>query len=591
MRVLLTGAFGNIGVSALEALLAQGHDVTCFDVKTRANVKKARRFKGKVEIVWGDLRSAEDIAPAARHQDVVVHLAFVIPTYSVTGVGSEERPGWAWDINVGGTRNLLEALQALPERPRFIFASSLHVYGRTQHQPPPRTAADPVQATDHYTRHKIACERMVKASGLDWAILRFGAALPLSLRLDVGLFDVPLDNRMEFAHTRDVGLAVANAVGSDEVWGKVLLIGGGPRCQFRFREIVTRLLDAMGVGMLPEEAFSTVPFATDWMDTAESQDILRYQTRGFDDYIEEMVSLLGYRRHLIRAFRPLVRRWLLNKSSHYGLADWKGKVAVVTGASSGIGAATATALAKRGLKVVLVARRKNRLDSLAAEIRADGGDAVAIPADLSDEQERVRVYQEARSAYGQADVLVNSAGFGWYGFGIDMPWPLAHRMMEVNAAAVVHLTHLFLRDMKARGGGHVINIGSVVGRLPSQGVALYSATKSFVEAFTTALHRELRRTKVHVSVVNSGAVADTEFYKSASALAGAGRMPAERFGVRPEVVADRIWGLLRKPRRAIFVPRFLGLVPLVEFYFGWLMDRLGPVLLKRQAEAVENHAL
>jgi len=589
MRVLLTGAFGNIGVSTLEALLEQGHAVTCFDVKTRANAKRARRFKNRVKVVWGDLRNPEDVAQAVRGHDVVVHLAFVIPTYSVTGVGCEERPDWAWEINVGGTRHVIEALQALPEPPRLIFASSLHVYGRTQENPPPRTVADPVQATDHYTRHKIACERMVKASGLEWTILRFAAALPLSLRLDVGLFDVPLDNRMEFVHTRDVGVAVANAVSSEEVWGKILLIGGGPRCQLRFREIATRLLDAMGIGMLPEEAFTTVQFATDWMDTTESQEILRYQTRGFSDYTEEMASLLGPRRGLLRLFHPLVRRWLLNKSPYYGVSDWREKVAVVTGASSGIGAATAKALAGRGLKVVLVARRENRLNNLATEIRAAGGEALVITADLSDEQERLRVHRTVRATYGGADVLVNGAGFGWYGFGSEMPWPLAQRMMQVNVEAVVHLTHLFLQDMKANKGGHVINIGSVAGQLPSQGVALYSATKSFVEAFTTALYRELRGTNVHVSVVNSGAVADTEFYQSASALAGASQMPAERFGVKPEVLADRIWGLLVKPRRAIYVPRFLGLVPLLEVYFGWLMDRIGPVLLKRQARAAENH--
>ncbi len=590
MRVLLTGAFGNIGVSALEALLAQGHEVTCFDIKTRANAKTARRFKKRAKIVWGDLRNPEDIAPAVRDQDVVVHLAFVIPTYSATGVGCEERPDWAREINVGGTRNLLEAMKALPKPPRMIFSSSMHVYGLTQDQPPPRTVADPVRGVDHYTRHKIACERMVKASGLDWAILRFGAALPLSLRLDVAMFDVPLDNRIEFVHTRDVGLAVANAVSSEEVWGKILHIGGGPHCQLRFRQIATRLLDAMGVGMLPKEAFTTTPFATDWLDTTESQRILNFQTRNFDDYIAEMVSLLGYRKHLLRLFRPLVRRWLLSKSPHYGVADWKGKIAVVTGASSGIGAATAKALALRGLKVVLVARRKNRLDDLAAEIRKNGGEALVIAADLSDAQERLRVHEEVRSAYGAADVLVNSAGFGWYGFGADMPWPLARRMMQVNVAAVVHLTQMFLRDMKARNGGHIINIGSVIGKLPSQGIALYSATKAFVDTFTTALYRELRGTNVHVSVVNSGAVADTEFYKSASALEGAERMPAERFGVKPEVVADRIWSLLVKPRRAVFVPRLLGLVPMVEFYFGWAMDRLGPVLLKRQAESVEHKA-
>jgi hypothetical protein len=104
---------------------------------------------------------------------------------------------------------------------------------------------------------------------------------------------------------------MTNAVSSDDVWGKTLLIGGGPRCQYYYREIVGRILEATGVGMLPEEAFGTTPFPTDWVDTTASQRLLDYQRRDLGDYIQEMTALLGYRRYLIRAFRPIVRRWLL----------------------------------------------------------------------------------------------------------------------------------------------------------------------------------------------------------------------------------------------------------------------------------------
>ena len=194
MKVLVTGAFGNIGTSALAELLRQGHQVRCFDLRTRANEKAARRLKGQTEVVWGDLRRPDDVAIAVRDQQVVIHLAFVIPKLSATGVGSEDRPDWAREINVGGTRNLLNAMKGLPLPPQIIFASSLHVFGETQEQPPPRTVSDPVQPTDHYSLHKIECEQMVKASGLDWAILRFAAALPLQVKLDPAMFDVPLDN-------------------------------------------------------------------------------------------------------------------------------------------------------------------------------------------------------------------------------------------------------------------------------------------------------------------------------------------------------------------------------------------------------------
>ncbi len=261
--------------------------------------------------------------------------------------------------------------------------------------------------------------------------------------------------------------------------------------------------------------------------------------------------------------------------------NWKGKVALVTGASSGIGAVTAKRLAREGLKVVLVARREGRLRSLAAQIRELGGEVLVVVADLVEESERLRVAQEVRAAYGAVDVLINNAGFGWYGFAAGMPWMLARQMMEINVAAVVHLTLLFLPDMETRNSGHIINVGSIAGSLPSQGVALYSATKSFLDTFTTSLYRELRGTNVHVSVVKPGPVS-TEFYDAASTRSSGLRIPAERFSVRPEAVADRIWALLRKPARIAYVPRLFGFVPWIELCLGWLMDLLGPLLLRRQ---------
>ncbi len=318
MNVLLTGAFGNIGSSACDELLKRGHRVRCFDLRTPANEKAAARLAGRAGVLWGDLRRPADVAAAVEGQDTVVHLAFIIPKLSHTGVESEKRPDWAAAVNVGGTQNVIDAARAQAVPPRLIFASSLHVYGQTQHLPPPRTAADPVQPIEHYARHKVECEQRVRASGLEWTILRFAAALPISLRMDPGMFDVPLDNRMEFVHTRDVGLAVANAVACPDVWGRLLLIGGGPRCQYYYRDIVSRVLGATGVGTLPEAAFGRVPFSTDWLDTAESQRLLCYQQRDLDDYAREMAAFMGRQRlALIRAFRPLVRYALVRRSPYF----------------------------------------------------------------------------------------------------------------------------------------------------------------------------------------------------------------------------------------------------------------------------------
>ena len=311
MKVLLTGAFGNIGTNALKKLIEQGHQVRCFDLRTRVNEGTAKRFKGQIETVWGDIRRPDDVAAAVRDQEMVIHLVFIMPPLS------EERPEWAREINVGGTQNLLEAMKTLSPPPKIIFSSTFSVFGSTQHLPPPRTVSDPVQPMDHYTHHKVECEKLVRESGLGWAILRFGVVPPMSLGgFNPKMFDIPLEARMEFAHPRDMGLALANAVSCGAVWGKTLLVGSGPGGQIYYRDFVGRMMDALGVGILPEEAFGTAPSYTDWLDTSESQRLLNYQRHSFEDFVREMVSLLGYRRYLVRLFRPFIRRWILSKSPY-----------------------------------------------------------------------------------------------------------------------------------------------------------------------------------------------------------------------------------------------------------------------------------
>jgi short-subunit dehydrogenase len=263
-----------------------------------------------------------------------------------------------------------------------------------------------------------------------------------------------------------------------------------------------------------------------------------------------------------------------------GKGIWEGKTAVVTGASSGIGAATALRLAREGMQLVLVARREERLQDLANEIKAAGGEALPMAADLSHEEERLRLYAQIAQRFENTDVLVNNAGFGWYGYFAEMPWSTAMEMMQVNNAAVAHLTSLFLPGMRARNAGHIVNVGSIAGGLPSQGVALYSATKSFLDAFTTALHREMGGTKVRVSIVRPGAVASGFFDAAAKRRA---RLPGaiERAGISAGRVAERIWGLLNRPRRVVYVPWEMWISPWLELSFGWLMDLLGPLLLRR----------
>lgn len=254
-------------------------------------------------------------------------------------------------------------------------------------------------------------------------------------------------------------------------------------------------------------------------------------------------------------------------------------IALVTGASSGIGAATARILAGHGLHVILTARRKDRLHELRAAINRDGGQVDVFPADLTREEDRKTLFEEVKAISDHIDLLVNNAGSGWYGYYADMPWETAREMLALNVSASIHLTSLFLPGMRARGQGNIINIGSIAGSFPNQGVAIYSATKSFLDAFTSALYREVRGSSIHISVVRAGPVI-TEFCETASLKKGGRHLPTEHFGVSAEKVAQRIWDLFKRPRKVIYVPAYLGITPWVELTFGWLVDRLGPLLLK-----------
>ncbi len=260
--------------------------------------------------------------------------------------------------------------------------------------------------------------------------------------------------------------------------------------------------------------------------------------------------------------------------------DLRGKLAVITGASSGIGAAAARRLAREGLRVAIVARREERLKNLAQEIEAAGGQARIIVADLSCDEGRQSVTRALEAE--KVDVLVNSAGLGWYGYTCEMPWKTAMTLLQVNIVASLQLTWAFLNRMKTQGYGHIINISSVAGGFPQQGIAMYSASKAFMDNFSTSLHREARGTPVRVSVLRPGPVA-TEFFDASDQRSNNGlHMPAARLAIPVERVADRIVGLLKHPRRVCYVPGWMCLAPLVEQLFGWLIDPLGPLLLKWQ---------
>lgn len=193
------------------------------------------------------------------------------------------------------------------------------------------------------------------------------------------------------------------------------------------------------------------------------------------------------------------------------MGDLQGRRALVTGASSGLGADFARILAERGASLVLVARREDRLRALAQEIEDRHRTGVEVmPLDLYDENAPRRLYADLQSRGLAIDVLVNNAGHGLYGEFLEIPWERERQMLQVDIVALTHLTKLFLPDMVARNFGHVLQVASIGAYQPCPTYASYAAAKAYVLHFGEALAHELRHTKVRVTVLSPG-YTETEF--------------------------------------------------------------------------------
>ncbi len=330
MKVLVTGGLGNIGSAVVRTLLEDGAEVRIFEQATKVNLRKAADAAARVaraaghligigggvvrraEVAWGDLGDGSGLAEAVEGCDGVVHMAYIIPPVS------ERRVAWARNINVEGTRRLLDACRAGGRNPRFVFASSISVYGNSQGKQPPRRVGDELGPIDAYGKMKVECEGMVRESGLPWTILRVAAAPTIDWqRIDPIMFEIPLTDRIEFVHPEDAGFAFAKAVQAPEAAGRILQIGGGPRCRMHQYEFMRKSLTMLGVGMLPREAFGPKNYHTDWMDTDESEALFHYQRKTFDDFLREQRARYGWRRPLTVVGRPIARLLLLSRSPYY----------------------------------------------------------------------------------------------------------------------------------------------------------------------------------------------------------------------------------------------------------------------------------
>ncbi len=239
------------------------------------------------------------------------------------------------------------------------------------------------------------------------------------------------------------------------------------------------------------------------------------------------------------------------------------KVVIVTGASSGIGAATAREFAHRGAKVVLAARRTDELEAQVSRITKVGGRAIAVPTDVTDAAQVLRLVEHAQETFGQVDVLVNNAGVNWGKPFAETSADEITYLLEVNLLGMMLLTRAVLSEMQQRHQGMIISIGSVASHVAIE--PLYSATKFGVRGFSLALRRQLAGSGISVSLVTPGNI-HTQMTRALQE-----RMP------EPELIASTIVNLVISQRREVIVPlKYHGIVwfdkvfpGVADFAFHW----------------------
>jgi NADP-dependent 3-hydroxy acid dehydrogenase YdfG len=232
-----------------------------------------------------------------------------------------------------------------------------------------------------------------------------------------------------------------------------------------------------------------------------------------------------------------------------------GTVALVTGASSGIGAATAKQLAAHGAAVAVAARRKDRLDGLAAEIREQGGTVLVLESDVTVEQQAVDAVEQTVAEFGRLDSLVNNAGVMLLGPAVGAPLAEWQRMVELNVLGLLYCAHAALPHLLAaaqdgpRQVADMVNISSVAGRVPRNGSGVYNLTKHGVGAFSESLRQEVTKRHVRVSLVEPGAVStELASHNRPEIQEGMRARFANMERMNAEDIADAITYIVTRPR-------------------------------------------
>jgi NADP-dependent 3-hydroxy acid dehydrogenase YdfG len=249
-----------------------------------------------------------------------------------------------------------------------------------------------------------------------------------------------------------------------------------------------------------------------------------------------------------------------------------GKIVIVTGASSGIGEATAREFARAGATTVLAARRLERLERLADEIRLMGGDALPVKTDLTDVDQITNLVRITLSNFGRIDILANIAGWGLYDWFEELSAEELRRHYDVNIIGLAELTRQVIPVMKTQRSGFILNMSSYVSRISVPPMTVYASTKYAVEGLSDGLRRALSPWGITVIRIHPSSVSGTEFNQKSTRPGKVEFRPNPIGRISRERLARHIVGLIEKPRHALFISRLYDVPVLLNTFFPEFID-------------------
>ena len=316
-RILLTGASGTVGREVLKQLcdLPGMFQVTVFDILCKKSKSFLKKFESRVNLVYGDISNRSDVFKACLNQDVVIHLAAIIPPLA------DKNPGLAEKVNITGTENLIRCVEELSPRAFFLYSSSISVYGDRNNNPW-IVSSDPLIPSDRdeYARTKIAAEKIVMNSRLKWSIFRLTAIMGINNHKPSPLmFHMPLKSCLEIATPADTGRAFINAIEkTDEINHKIFNLSGGERCRIAYDDFLSRSFEIFGLGIpdFKEGCFAGRNFHCGYYSDGDLlDDILLFRRDSIDDYFSMLkASVSPIRKALTILFRPVIKFRLQKQS-------------------------------------------------------------------------------------------------------------------------------------------------------------------------------------------------------------------------------------------------------------------------------------